>query len=154
MKVKVGAVVFLGFTAFWAGGSTLRAQSPSPTTEPSPSPSPGDGVFTEDQAKRGKEVYVKFCTLCHAEALTGIDQAGPLAGARFIENWKRRTVGDLFHRIRTTMPPGNPGTLTSQQTADVIAYVLQFNGLPAGATELPRLAAPLKEIAIKFPAAQ
>ena len=154
MKVRVGAVVVLGLAALWPGDATLRAQSPSPAAQPEPSPSPGNGVFTEVQAKRGKEVYAKSCTLCHAEALTGIDQAGPLAGARFINNWKGRTVADLFQRIRLTMPPGNPGTLTSQQTIDVVAYVLQYNGLPVGETELPRLAAPLKLIEIKFPATQ
>ena len=44
--------------------------------------------------------------------------ATPLAGAEFMTNWNGLTLGDLFERIRTTMPlnyPG-PGTLTKEST--------------------------------------
>jgi hypothetical protein len=57
-------------------------------------------------------------------------------------------VGDLFERIRTTMPLDNPGRLSRQQNADVIAFVLKANGWPAGATELASDAGTLRQIRI------
>ena len=35
------------------------------------------------------------------------------------------------------MPENNPGSLTDQEYVDVIAYMLSFNGMPAGDDELP-----------------
>ena len=71
----------------------------------------------------------------------------PLVGGAFTSNWNDLTVGDLFDRIRTTMPLDNPGRLSRTQTADVIAFVLKANNWPAGTTELPADSA-LKQIRI------
>ena len=71
----------------------------------------------------------------------------PLVGGAFTSNWNDLTVGDLFERIRTTMPLDNPGRLSRQQNADVIAFVLKANNWPAGAAELPADSA-LKQIRI------
>src|SRR6202007_412141 len=60
--------------------------------------------------------------------------------------WNGLTVGDLFDRIRKTMPQGSPGKLTKQQDADVLAYLLSFNKFPAGKTELQKQVEFLKEI--------
>jgi hypothetical protein len=59
-----------------------------------------------------------------------------LGGAQFLSNWNGITVGDLFERIRKSMPQSNPGKLTRKQAADVIAYVLSFNKFPEGDVEL------------------
>ena len=48
-----------------------------------------------------------------------------------------QTVADLFNMIQTTMPADQPGKLTRQQTADVLAFVLSSNKFPPGKTELP-----------------
>ena len=56
------------------------------------------------------------------------------------------TVGDLFERTRVSMPHDRPGTLTRQQTADVLAYVFSANKFPAGKTELARQPELLKQI--------
>jgi len=61
-------------------------------------------------------------------------------------NWNGLTVGDLFDRIRKTMPQGSPGKLTRQQDADILAYLLSFNKFPAGKTELQKQVEFLKEI--------
>jgi len=55
-------------------------------------------------------------------------------------------VGDLFDRIRKTMPQTNPGHLTRQQDADILAFMLSVNKFPAGKTELYRQSEMLKEI--------
>ena len=61
----------------------------------------------------------------------------PLLGGGFTSNWNDLTAGDLFERIRLTMPLDRPGKLTRQQNADVIAFVMRANAWPAGKSELP-----------------
>ncbi len=55
-------------------------------------------------------------------------------------------MGDLFDRIRKTMPQSNPGRLTRQQDADILAFLLSVNKFPAGKTELYRQSEMLREI--------
>jgi len=107
------------------------------------------GVYTEAQAKRGEVVYAEQCANCHGEHLEGADMSPALTGATFTSNWNTLTVGDLFDRIRTTMPMDRPGTITPQDNVDVIAYILKSNQLPAGETELPNTVTPLKTIKIE-----
>jgi mono/diheme cytochrome c family protein len=105
-----------------------------------------DGVYTEEQAKRGAEMYGKECASCHGATLVGGGGAAPLTGGAFLSNWNGLTVGDLYERIRKTMPQGSLGKLTKQQDADVLAYLLSFNKFPAGKTELQKQVEFLKEI--------
>ena len=108
-----------------------------------------DGVFNDDQAKRGQAVFVEECSVCHGRDLEGADMTPPLTGAGFMSNWDGLTVGDLVDRIRTTMPLNRPGALSRQQNADVVAYILRFNQFPAGKEELPRDVQTLKQILFK-----
>jgi S-disulfanyl-L-cysteine oxidoreductase SoxD len=105
-----------------------------------------DGVYTEEQAKRGEPFYRKECAACHGDQLSGGESAPPLTGGAFLSNWNGLSVGDLFDRIRKTMPQTNPGRLTRQQDADILAYVLSRNKFPSGKTELYRQSEMLKEI--------
>ena len=100
-------------------------------------PSVWDGIYTPEQARRGETAYLQTCASCHGTALEGGDMTPPLVGGAFTSNWNDLTVGDLFDRIRTTMPLDNPGRLSRTQTADVIAFVLKANDWPTGTTELP-----------------
>ena len=93
------------------------------------------GVYTTAQAERGQVVYAGQCGRCHGEDLGG-SRAYPLAGERFMDHWDAHTLQQLFRRIRDTMPPADPGTLGAADARDVVAYVLQQNGFPAGTTEL------------------
>lgn len=107
------------------------------------------GVYTEDQAKRGEVVSNKLCTSCHGPELSG-GEAGPtLVGLEFIANWNNLTVADFYDRTHATMPADSPGTMTPQQTSDVIAYVFKLNKYPAGQTELPTDLAALKAFKIE-----
>jgi S-disulfanyl-L-cysteine oxidoreductase SoxD len=124
----------------------LAALVASGQEAPAPSRSVWDGVYTEEQAKRGEEMYRKECASCHGDALVGGGGAAPLSGGTFLSNWNGLTVGDLFERIRKTMPQGALGKLTKQQDADVLAYLLSFNKFPAGKTELQKQVEFLKEI--------
>jgi cytochrome c len=138
--MKVGllvATLVVSFTGMAVFRTTLNAQ----TTK-----SVWDGVYTEEQAKRGEAVYRQFCTACHGAALTGGEAAGPLTGAQFTANWNGVTVGDLFERIKISMPLDRPGVLTRQQNADVLAFVLSANKFPVGTAELARQTEYLRQI--------
>jgi mono/diheme cytochrome c family protein len=97
-----------------------------------------DGVYSPEQAKRGEALYGQHCAACHGGDLRGIESAPALAGLQFSENWSGLTVGDLFERIRTSMPIDDPGKVTAQQKVDIIAHMLRVDEFPAGTVELPR----------------
>jgi hypothetical protein len=100
-------------------------------------------VYTTAQAERGKSVYEGACIRCHGSDLGGTT-APPLKGDRFLANWGGETVGRLFEKIRDTMPPNFSTTLDDAAKIQIVAYILQTNGFPAGAGELapgPTLAA-------------
>jgi mono/diheme cytochrome c family protein len=109
-----------------------------------------NGVFNETQDKRGAAIYSRECSTCHGERLQGGEGAPALNGSDFASSWNGQTVGDLFDRIRQTMlaPPEQPGKLTPQQNADVVAHILRVNGFPAGTAELPIEIDQLKQIRI------
>jgi S-disulfanyl-L-cysteine oxidoreductase SoxD len=95
-----------------------------------------DGVYTEAQARRGEAGYSKSCTGCHGPDLTGVDAAPSLTGGEFNAGWNDLTLDDLFDRIRTTMPGDAPGSLSSEQCADILAFILAKDGFAAGPSEL------------------
>lgn len=107
-----------------------------------------NGVYTAEQAKRGAALYANSCGSCHGLELNGGESAPPLTGGDFMSNWSGLTVGDLFERIRTTMPADRPGTLTREQTANVVAHILNVGQFPAGTTELSTRTETLKQISI------
>src|ERR1700686_3479890 len=93
-----------------------------------------DGVYTDDQAKRGEGFYGKECASCHGGELTGGESAPPLAGDSFFANWNGLTLGDLFDRIRVSMPQNAPGSLSRKQNAAPGAFILRAPQFPAGTT--------------------
>jgi quinoprotein glucose dehydrogenase len=95
-----------------------------------------DGVYSEQQANHGRETYKTLCASCHGESLAGVEAAPALTGDTFNANWSGTTVGSLAERIRISMPLDKPGTLSSSQLADIIAYVLKVDGFPAGSQAL------------------
>ena len=110
-----------------------------------------DGVYTEAQAKRGADAYRKDCSSCHGEGLDGDGFAPGLTGSEFMSSWNGTTVGDLFDRIRLSMPPGSPGALPTKDKADIVAYLLQSSKFPAGQAELAADVNVLKEIKFELP---
>ncbi|MBA2590395.1 MAG: c-type cytochrome [Alphaproteobacteria bacterium] len=117
-----------------------------------PTASVWEGIYTEAQAARGSDGYGKSCAACHGASLTGTGEAPALQGAQFVSDFNGETVGDLFDRIRTTMPQDNPASLPRDQYADILAFLLKENGFPAGAKELDRRSEYLK--AIRFEASK
>ena len=103
------------------------------------------GVYSDGQAKRGQAVYKDRCASCHGDTLGG--QIGPpLAGDDFLSDWNRQPLSELFGKIKNTMPQDAPGKLSAQETADVLAYMLQAGKFPAGRAELRADEDALKQI--------
>jgi mono/diheme cytochrome c family protein len=138
MKIKCAAVALIPFATLILLGSIVHAQPPTKSI--------WDGVFTDAQAARGKALYSENCASCHGGELTGGEMAPPLAGGEFMAGWDGLTIGDLFERVRISMPQNAPGSLSGQQNADILAFMFSSNKFPAGADELPKEAGILKQI--------
>jgi quinoprotein glucose dehydrogenase len=138
MKVKIAAAAFIPFATILVLHSTVHAQPPTKSI--------WDGIYTEEQATRGKALYASECSSCHGAELTGGEMAPGLAGGEFISGWDGLTVGDLFERIRISMPQNSPGSLSGQQNADILSFVFSVNKFPTGTSELPKEAGILKQI--------
>lgn len=97
-----------------------------------------DGVYTAAQAERGKQNFLDGrCGGCHKLDLSG-DRAPALKGDAFVAHWENDTVGTLFKKISETMPPTGPNEVADELKIDILAYLLQANGFPAGDKELTR----------------
>ncbi len=107
-----------------------------------------DGVFTAEQAKRGAALYKEQCSACHGEDLKGNDIMPALTGAAFMMNWQGRALSELFDKIGMTMPALDPGSLKPDQTADLVAHLLNAATYPAGSTALGSTSAALQAIKI------
>lgn len=105
-----------------------------------------DGVYTEEQAKRGEVAFDRECAGCHGPGGGGGGMAPALVDTAFAANYDGQTVGDLFERNRTTMPPGREGQLNGQTIAEITAFILQCNKFPAGSSELASQAMSLRQI--------
>ncbi|HEY5907578.1 MAG TPA: c-type cytochrome [Vicinamibacteria bacterium] len=112
----------------------VRAQESAPRTT-------RDGVYTAEQAERGKEVYQRACAECHA-----LDWYRSEA----VRAWNGAPVYNLFDLILSRMPPTNPGSLKTREYVDILAYVFALNEQPVGPQELPTRPEALKDIRIQW----
>jgi len=87
------------------------------------------GVYSEQQAARGQDVYAGMCKSCHT--------AASHTGVAFEKSWDGHPLSELFGFISTRMPKNEPGSLAPEEYVDVLAYLLKLNQMPAGAAELP-----------------
>ena len=144
MKFTVATLALAGTMVIGAltAGNTVAAQGKSQW----------DGIYTEAQAKRGEGLYSQYCASCHGPDLAGGEMAPGLTGGEFTANWNDLSIGDLYERIRISMPQSAPGSLTRQQNSDILAYILRKMNTPVGTTELSTSTDELK--AIKFLAAK
>jgi mono/diheme cytochrome c family protein len=95
-----------------------------------------DGVYTSAQAARGQALYEANCIRCHRTNADSINPESRLKGDDFMERWREDDLDSLFSLIRATMPRVAPGSLSDLTYVDIITYLLQVNGFPAGKEEL------------------
>src|SRR5262252_6743631 len=107
-----------------------------------------NGVFSAAQAKRGEAIAGKRCATCHNADLAGGQDGPALVGADVLQAWAGTTAGDLFDKIKTTMPADAPQSLSPQETADLVAFIFSQNKCPAGEKELSSDVEVLRQIQI------
>ena len=131
-----GVAVAMAISVYGAGTGVAARQAPSVW----------DGVYTAEQARRGEPLYQQSCAECHGADLAGGETAPGLDGGEFVWNWNGLSVGDLFERLRISMPQGVPSSVSRQEKADILAFLFEANGFPAGDTELANRTAMLAGI--------
>ena len=115
--------------------ATLMAKAALAQNKPAPPPGRTgpqttlSGIYTAAQAAKGEDIYYAQCISCHPK--------GTYAGAGFKSNWAGKQLSELFDWVLTKMPKNDPGTLSSAESAQVVAYILKENSMPAGKTALP-----------------
>ena len=115
-------------------------------------PAAAVGPYTAEQAQAGRAAYQANCVSCHQPDLGGSNDAPPLAGSNFMNTWGRLTTGDLLTRIQT-MPPDDPGAAGIRAYVNIVAYILQANGVPAGTKMFTATTAvPIGSLAMTQPA--
>ena len=135
--MKLAAAV-LGLSLAVPGVARAVRSSASGAQSLSPTRSVWEGVYTDDQARRGEAQYARNCEACHGADLSGnaVQEVPSLVFDAFLTQWSDRTVKDLFDAVKRSMPRDNPGGLNARAYVDVIAYVLQANRIPSGTNEL------------------
>jgi mono/diheme cytochrome c family protein len=141
MKLRIAFLLVAGVWMMGVAERAMHAEQPK---------SVWDGVFTAEQAKRGEAAYTENCASCHGGDMTGDGFAPALSGTDFAGNWNDLSVGDLYERIRISMPPTGPSTVPPQGKVDIVAHILNFNKYPTGSTELEPKTEVLKEIKIEL----
>jgi polar amino acid transport system substrate-binding protein len=116
------------------------------TGSKAPDPAPSNGataLYTTQQARDGKQVFEGNCASCHGNNLLG-GSAPPVSGSAFLNKAKilHWSVADMRNLVVSAMPASNPGSLSAQQYADVLAYLLAADCYPAGDKSFPTDATP------------
>jgi cytochrome c2 len=120
------------------GAARQAGQAPEP-----PARSTLSGVYTDAQASRGEKTFANVCMGCHTTAT--------YSTPAFVRKWDGRPLGELFGQISETMPEDFPGSLQPAEYAQVIAYLLKINRMPAGAEDLPADQDALDRIRFEIP---
>jgi alcohol dehydrogenase (cytochrome c) len=123
---SVGLLALAGWFGLPELSSRIDAQAP-----------PASISYTAAQAERGRSTYVERCASCHGQNMDDGAFGPPLVGIDFRQKWGWRSTDALFTVASTTMPPDRPGTLGDQRYGELLAFILQENGLQAGARDLP-----------------
>lgn len=99
------------------------------------------GVYTDEQANRGRDTYQMQCKSCHTPA----SHTGPT----FATWWDKKRLSELYAFVTTRMPKNEPGSLQPDEYADLVAYLLKLNELPSGSDPLPADSVALRKIRIE-----
>src|SRR5262249_61253391 len=105
---------------------------------------PDELSYTTAQAERGRSVYAEQCASCHGQNLDDGAFAPSLTGLEFRTKWGQQSAEPLFTYTATRMPPNRPGSLGEARYTELMAFILQQNGSPAGSPELMTATPPLR----------
>ena len=92
-----------------------------------------DGLYTSAQADAGEGLYDDQCVSCHGTLSAFVPEMAALLGDHTFRNrWAGRSIGELFQLIQEEMPQDAPGSLSNDETASLVAFILAGNRFPAG----------------------
>lgn len=145
--IQCASVAVIGTLLSGCAHRTSQQPTPIPVVSATAKSTIWDGVYTEQQRRRGEAVYEASCIRCHGPDLAKKDIVPALVGEKFLKKWKRKRVGNLFAFMRAEMPPEDENELASpEEYADVLAFVLSKNQAPVGEQELASNFAALQAI--------
>lgn len=132
-RVKIARAVSRTFTpAAVAAVALAAAMMLAQSVSPAPMPTVWDGIFTAPQAQRGAEIFAARCIECHGPDMRGGPAVPSLVGAALYALWGGKSLAELSEKIRLTMPATQPGSLSPDESVDIVASLLQANGFPVG----------------------
>jgi mono/diheme cytochrome c family protein len=117
--------------ALWIGALAV-ASAQQPTTDKKI----WDGVYTSVQAARGKTPFEQSCARCHNVELVGSQRGPALKGSAFWAKYENDSLSSLYQYLRDNMPQDGPSLVPDNVKADILAYIMSANGMPAGNDEL------------------
>ncbi len=118
--------------------TTRTSLAPTAGNAPDTTRTSMDGVYTAAQATRGSDVFATFCRSCHTPTFH--------TGATFRAKWFGKPLAELFGYLRREMPKSEPGSMSDEEYALALAYLLRMNGMPAGTRPLATDSAALHRI--------
>lgn len=124
-------MVWAAALAFSAGGPAQASVSQATSN---------DGIYTKAQADGAKKQFDKICADCHPFTVAAKKKPKdlPLGDEPFFENWTGRPLAELVTLIALTMPNDGSAVVTEAEAVDLVAYMLQQNGFPAGSKPLTK----------------
>jgi mono/diheme cytochrome c family protein len=148
--LAIGLTILLAACASSAPTSTSVPTSLSPTSvPPTQMAAPtSEAVATQtvpvqgtasalaaQQVAAGQQAYTQYCAQCHGANLEGL--SGPPLTQTFVASFGQ--ASGLVDYISRQMPLNAPGSLTQEQYYDILAYILDQDGLlPAGTVLTPQ----------------
>jgi len=99
-----------------------------------------DGIYSTAQANGAKAQFQKICADCHAFTVAAkkAPKDLPLGDEPFLDQWNGRPLSELITLIALTMPNDGSAVVSEAEAVDLVAYILQQNGYPAGSKPLTR----------------
>lgn len=119
-----------------AAGVLLLTAAAARAEERQEGRSVSDGVYSAEQAGRGRREYIQHCATCHSTNLRGGEMAPGLVGDTFLGGWSGSTLWSLFDFSMATMPQDNPGSTSPEAMNAILAYILRENGFDPGTEAL------------------
>lgn len=117
----------IGFSADAARGAAVQKTT-------------NDGIYSKAQADGAKAQFDKICADCHPFTVAAKKKPKdvPLGDEPFFENWDGRAVSQLATTIALTMPNDGSTSVSDEEALNLVAYILQQNGYPAGTAPLDK----------------
>ncbi len=135
--IATRAALIAGPVVVWAAAlSVAGAALPAAVTQKTSN----DGIYTKAQADAAKAQFDKVCANCHAFTVAAIKRPEDLSlgDEPFLRKWEGRALAELITVIVMTMPNDGSAVVSDDEAVNLLAYVLQQNGFPAGPAPLTK----------------